>query len=55
MGWFSKRASSDIKNFVIGLSIHENKNEAVGDYSGDFKMMFAFVIGDHEQTTAMRF
>ena len=55
MGWFSKKATSDNELFVDSLNLHEIRNEILGDYTGDFEIIGDTIIGEHKQTTAMRF
>ena len=55
MGRFFKLATSDNKLFVISLYSNEIKNELLGDYTGDFEMIFDIVVAEHKQATAIRY
>ena len=50
---FLELASTD-KNYVISLNLHETKNEALLDYTGDFELNGSMIIGPIEHKTNIR-
>ena len=42
------------KRYVIGLNLHEIKNEILEDYTGDFELIGSMMIGEIEQKTKIR-
>ena len=37
------------ESYVNGLKLHENKNETLEDYTGDFELIGSLMIGETEQ------
>ena len=44
-----------MKIFAISLNLHEFRIENLGDYNAVSEMVGDIIIGEHKQTTAMRF
>ena len=42
------------KIYVNGLNLHENKNEILENYTGDFELIGSMLIGELEQKTNIR-
>ena len=51
---FFKRATAENEKVVDGLNLHEIKNDIIGDYEGEFKMVVALTIVEYVRKTYMR-
>ena len=43
------------RKYVNGLNLHENKNEILENYTGDFELIGSMLVGEIEQKTNIRF